>query len=313
MSVFTALTQFDLQDFLAQYSVGTLTAFRPTQGGVVNTNYYVDTTTGHYVLTLFEQLTAGELQYFVDLNQYLLNRAYPCAAYVAGYDQAFIYQLHGKPAILSRCLPGRQRLNIQLDDCYVAGSLLAKLHLCSADFKGERANPNGVSWCNSAAKTVQQYLSKKDVQLLNTILQGIEQLPWAQLSRGFIHADFFPDNVLFDEQNHPGVIDFYFGCTDANLLDLAVALIAWCQNEPGQYDVAKHEAFVSGYLSENPSLKNELCYLTLMLQVASMRFWLSRLIDFYQPQQGEQIEVKDPDVMKQLLLFHHAALATNKT
>ena len=53
MSVYTSVSEAELASWLENYSVGKLVSREPIKAGIENTNYFVTTTQGRYVLTLF--------------------------------------------------------------------------------------------------------------------------------------------------------------------------------------------------------------------------------------------------------------------
>lgn len=67
MSVFTPLTTEQLTLWLKRYSLGSLEHFEGIAEGVQNSNFFLDTSHGRYVLTIFEKLTRSELPFFVNL------------------------------------------------------------------------------------------------------------------------------------------------------------------------------------------------------------------------------------------------------
>ena len=72
------------------------------------------------------------------------------------------------------------------------------------------------------------------------------------LPGGAIHADYFPDNVLFEDGAVSAVIDFYFGCDGAFAYDLAIALSAWGFDAEGRPMPEALAAFQCGYEAVRP-------------------------------------------------------------
>ena len=104
MSVFTRVERHELESFLTHYSLGQLVDHQGISAGIENTNYFVTTDQGQYVLTLFEKLGMDELPYFLDLTAHLAEHGVPSAHPMADLDGCYLRTLNGKPATLVQAL-----------------------------------------------------------------------------------------------------------------------------------------------------------------------------------------------------------------
>ena len=130
----------------------------------------------------------------------------------------------------------------------------------------------------------------------------------SDLPRGIIHADLFPDNVLFLGDEVSGLIDFYFACNDFLAYDVAVMLNAWCFEANGrEFDMVKGRALISGYESVRPLSAAERAALPLLARGAALRFFLTRLVDWMTPMDGALVRKKDPRDYAGRLAFHRNA------
>lgn len=301
MSVFTPVSREQLEAWLVGCDLGPVTALAGIAAGVQNTNYFVTTPKGRWVLTLFEYLPPAELRFYLGLMAHLANRGIPCPAPVANREGEVLRLLNDKPAALFSCLSGRDLESPQAAHCAALGDLLARLHLAAADFLPRQPNPRGASWRTTAAARVAPYLAPADQDLLAGEMSfhaGHE----AALPQGVVHGDLFRDNVLFEAQRLTGVLDFYFAGEDALLFDLAVAANDWCLDAHGDLDPFLTRALLAAYHARRPLLPAEAAAWDRQLRQAALRFWLSRLEDFHLPRPGNQVLVKDPGHFRRLLL-----------
>ena len=80
MSVYTLVSPEELEAWLARYVVGSPTEFYAIAAGIENTNYFVTTEKGRFVLTLYERLPAGELPFYLNLMAHLARAGVECPA-----------------------------------------------------------------------------------------------------------------------------------------------------------------------------------------------------------------------------------------
>ncbi len=304
MSVYTPVSEAQLADWLRNYSVGTLARCEPIEAGIENTNYFVTTTQGRYVLTLFERLPADELPFYLDLMAHLARHGIPCPAPIADLSDHYLQQLNGKPAALVTRLAGRSLEQPGASHCAELGALLARMHLAGRSYGAYLENPRGPKWWRFAARAVAPFLDAQKKSLLENEITFQAEHRFPDLPRGPVHADLFRDNALFENARISGVIDFYFAGVDCLLFDLAVCANDWCLTAPGSdpaLDEARTRALLAASHTVRPFTVHERQAWPVMLRAAALRFWLSRLYDYHLPRPGMLVHAHDPEQFRRIL------------
>ena len=305
MAFFTKLSSAEVAAFLAEYVIGTLVECDGITAGSENSNYRLRTTTGLYILTLYEKrVRVEDLPFFLDLMKHLDGAGIHCPKPIAGRDGEALRTLAKKRAAIFSFLEGHSVAVPEAWHCKALGFTLAQMHLACADFRGQRANALSVKgWqrdfakCRADADTVQEGMRE-------TIERELEYLAahWpADLPAGVIHADLFPDNVFFVGDGVSGVIDFYFACNDFLAYDIAVCLNAWCFDDDRTFNFTKGERLLNAYAHVRPLTADEKRLLPLLLRGAAMRFLITRLYDKLHP---KGTTPKDPLAYLRRLAFH---------
>jgi homoserine kinase type II len=302
MSVYTNIKLQELEFLLKHYALGALISYQGIDAGIENTNYFVTTENGEFVLTIFEDLSFETLPCYLNLMAHLSDHGMPTARPIADLRGDYVRVLKDKPAAIVRRLDGKNVLKPTATHCAAVGRALAQMHVVGESFKGVLANPRGIAWSEQATERVLSQLSNENQQLLqNEIDYRKQQLP-TNLPQGVIHADLFRDNVMFKNYTLTGIIDFYYACSDFLLYDIAVAVNDWCSLENGEINVDLYTALIGAYHTKRNFCRQECDAWEYMLRAAALRFWLSRLQDKIFPKDGEITHIKNPDVFKNILL-----------
>jgi homoserine kinase type II len=311
MAVYTEVTDEALTEFLADYDIGRVIAFRGIAEGVENSNYTLRTTAGDFILTLYEKrVDPADLPWFLGLMEHLADRGISCPRPVKGRDGIALRMLVGRHAAITTFLPGVWPRRVRLEHCAPVGTALAALHLAGRGYAPQRRNtlgPDGwppvLERCRARAEEVKPGLSAALTDALATILAA-----WpAGLPEGHIHADLFPDNVFFLEGKLSGLIDFYFAATDVLAYDIAVCLNAWCFESDFSFNVTKARAMLRAYDAARPLSRAERSAMPVLCQGAALRFLLTRLYDWLNTPPGALVTRKDPLEYLRRLRFHLTA------
>jgi len=304
MAVFTNVSEADLAAWLTNYSLGELIELQGISEGIENTNYFVTTDGGRYVLTLFEKLTAKELPFFLNLMAHLAGHGIPCPAPVANLQNNFLGELNGKPACIVSRLPGKSITQPTAAQCAAMGTMLGQMHSAGQSFDEQMLTPRGAAWRFYASQQVKKFLTPLDAALLESEVECHAKQPLLDIPRGAIHADLFRDNVLMEGDGVGGLVDFYFACTGSLLYDVAITVNDWCMGSDGKLDEERTRALLNAYHAVRPFTGKEAEAWPQALRVAALRFWISRLYDLHLPRDGELVVPRNPEPFKRILQNH---------
>lgn len=299
MAVYTQVSAETLEAFLAGYDVGTLVMAKGIAEGVSNTNYLVETSRGRFILTLYERrIEASELPWFLGLMTHLADAGLPVPRPMADRGGHVLRKLAGRDAALIGWLPGVSVTEPTVAQCRAAGDALARLHFGAAGYPATRANRLGLGFAHEAAATLGARLDTLEPGLLALVQATLARLDrdWpGDLPRGIVHADLFPDNVLFLGEQISGLIDFYFAAVDLLAYDLAVLRVAWSFSADGARAFAERDAaLLAGYRAVRALSPGEEAALPLLSELACLRFLLTRALDLFEQPAGALVERKDP-------------------
>ena len=310
MAVFTEVSREEAQKLMRRLNLGELTELRGIEGGIENTNYFASAehegVAHHYVLTLFERLTAEQLPFYLHLMKHLAQAGIPVPDPQPDAKGEVLHQVCGKPAAVVDRLQGKSQLAPQPVHCAAVGDMLARMHLAGRDYGRQQPNLRGLPWWNETVPVVLPYLEPAQADLLKAELafqnHTAASADYAALPRGPVHADLFRDNVMFDGERLTGFFDFYFAGVDTWLFDVAVCLNDWCIDlDTGRHDSARAQAFVAAYAAVRPLTAAERTLFPALLRAGALRFWISRLWDFYLPREAAMLKPHDPTHFERVL------------
>jgi homoserine kinase type II len=299
MAVYTDVAADELAEFLTAYDIGELLSYKGIAEGVENSNFLLHTSAGYFILTLYEKRVAkSDLPFFLNLMMHLASRGISCPQPLKNKSGEALSLLAGRPAAIINFLEGIWPRKPNVAHCAGVGQALAKMHLAGADFSMSRANALSVSdWRplfeQAAARADEVQHGLRD--FIGAELDHLESNVWPQnLPQGVIHADLFPDNVFFLDEQVSGIIDFTFACNDMLAYDVAICLNAWCFESDCSFNVTKARAFLGAYGRERQLSEAEQDALPLLARGAALRFLLTRLVDFLNVPEGALVRPKDP-------------------
>jgi homoserine kinase type II len=308
MAVYTDVSEGELEAFLRNYAVGDLLSYKGIAEGSENSNYLLHTSTGAYILTLYEKrVERDDLPFFLGLMDHLAKKGIVCPLPVHRKDGNIIGEVAGRAAALITFLEGMWMRRPTVAQCREVGKALAALHVAGADFPLTRPNALQIDGWRKLWAGARDRADEVEPGLVAEVDKDFVELDrdWPKdLPSGVIHADLFPDNVFFLGQKLSGLIDFYFACNDFYAYDLATCLNAWCFEKDSSYNLTKSTALLAGYRSVRPLEAAEVEALPLLARGSALRFMLTRLYDWLTIPDGALVQKRDPHEFIRRLRFH---------
>ena len=308
MAVYTEVSFEELERLLEQYDIGTPMSFKGIAEGIENSNFYLQTDRGAFILTLYEKRVAAEdLPFFLGLMEHLAKAGVRCPLPVKTRDGQSLVSLNRRNAAIVTFLTGIALRRPDVAHCAAGGAALAGLHRAGEGFALSRANALGPPGWRPLAEAIHGADAIEDglAALINGSLDDITAAWPKDLPSGVIHADFFPDNILFVGDAVGGVIDFYFACNDFYVYDLATMLNSWCFELDGSYNITKGQAVINAYRAARPLSEAEIAALPVLMRGAALRFLLTRTYDWLNQDPNAMVRVKDPREYSKKLRFHN--------
>lgn len=315
MAVFTTVSQDEIASWLLDFDLGEVRELRGIASGIENSNFFLtmeqDGHVRQYVLTIFERLSFTQLPYYLHLMAHLAERGISVPAPIPARDGEILRALKGKPATIVTRLPGASQLAPDAEHCGQVGDMLARMHLAGQDYPRQQPNLRSLPWWRQTESEIVPFLDAAQRGLLQQEIAHqsafFGSADYAALPGGPCHCDLFRDNVLFEEDgtgHHRlgGFFDFYFAGNDKWLFDLAVTVNDWCIDlATGELDAARAQALLRAYHAVRPLSATEAAHWQDMLRAGALRFWVSRLWDFYLPREADMLQPHDPTHFERIL------------
>jgi len=313
MAIYTKLSESKLREFFSKYNLGNFINYKEIKEGIENTNYFIETEKGKFILTLYEKrVDEKDLPFFMSLMKNLFDKNFPSPQPIINKNGNYISEISGKKAAVVSFLDGSEKKNLNPDNCYEIGIQTAKLHLITKNLTGKRENKLSINSWRKIYKKIENECPKIHVKLAETIEKNLNEIEndWPQnIPSGIIHADLFPDNIFFKKEKLSGIIDFYFSCYDFYAFEIAICLNALCfegRKENLSFNVTKAKKFIDGYSEIRKLSEEEKKSLKILCQGAAMRFLLTRVFDYLNLTKGAIVKIKDPIEYLKRLEFHNS-------
>ncbi|RZO48139.1 MAG: homoserine kinase [Candidatus Pelagibacterales bacterium] len=311
MAVYTKLSESELKDFFFKYNLGKLLNYNEIKEGIENTNYFIQTEKGKFILTLYEKrVEEKDLPFFIGLMKNLHDKKFPSPEPIINKNGNYISEISKKKAAVVSFLEGESKKTLNSNDCYEVGINTAKLHLLTKNLTGKRENKLSINSWRQIYNNVKKDCSKIHPKLTSVIEKNLNIIEknWPKnIPAGIIHADLFTDNIFFKENKVSGIIDFYFSCYDFYAFEIAICLNALCfegESANLSFNVTKAKRFIEGYSAVKKITEDEKKSLKILCQGAAIRFLLTRVFDYLNLTKGALVKIKDPLEYLKRLEFH---------
>ena len=311
MAVYTQISIDELNLFLSKYNIDKINEFSGIKGGTSNSNYLLTADNKKFILTIFEERTNQEnLPFYFDLMNHLNAHDIKCPEVIKDKQGNFSNSIKQKHAVITSFLTGSSLEKIKPIHCSNLGLTIAKMHNASEKLNIKRENElafDKLGIIIEKLKTYKKHIDDEKLKFIEDEFLFLSREISKDLPSGIIHADLFPDNIFFEENNLTGIIDFYFSCNDFYAYEIAICLNAWCfEDSNNEFNPTKAKYLLGSYNQERKFSNEEVEALPLLARASALRYLLTRLLDFYSHEDSDLILKKDPNEYISKLKFHQS-------
>ena len=311
MAVYTKINKKDIVSINDQFQMERITHFKGIKKGIENTNYLLKTKKNKFILTIFEKRVLDkEIPFFMKLMEILNNSNINCPKPLKSKNGSHLIKLKNKKACIVSFVNGKDKIKLNLKNCFEVGKVIAKIHAITKKIKISRKNSMGIKELEPLLKSI-KFRSKKFSNLQKFLTNNLKEIKknWpSKLPQGIIHGDLFIDNIFFKKDKLSGVIDFYFAAKDIFMYEIAICINALCfdyKNSKFKMNKQKIKKLIKGYESVKKISQNEKKSLNILCRGAAMRYLLTRLYDYSNTPKTALIKIKDPNEYYQKLITHN--------
>ncbi len=311
MAVYTKINKKDIVSINDQFKMERITHFKGIKKGIENTNYLLKTKKNKFILTIFEKRVSDkEIPFFMKLMELLNNSNINCPKPLKSKNGSHLIKLKNKKACIVSFINGKDKIKLNLKNCYEVGKIIANIHQITKKIKIYRKNSMGIKELGPLLKNI-KFKSKKFSNLQKFLINNLKEIKknWpSKLPQGIIHGDLFIDNIFFNKDKLSGVIDFYFAANDIFMYEIAICINALCfDHKNSKFDMNKQKIkkLIKGYESIRKISLKEKKSLNILCRGAAMRYLLTRLYDYSNTPKTALIKIKDPNEYYQKLITHN--------
>ena len=301
MSVYTNLSTKDVSLLISNYNIGELKSFKGISDGITNTNYFLNTSKGKYIITIFEDITEIKVKKYLKLMNFFSNNNMCCPEIMLTKSGGILSKVKSKPCSIMEKLSGKTINITNVSLCKSIGTIIANFHNTGREYNYKISNSRDIKWVEKNIAKIKNHISKEQLDILNYSSKVFRKIFEMKLPNGMIHSDLFRDNVLANGDKVTGIIDYYYSFNGPLIYELAVIINDWCVNKDGSINLGKYNSFLNSYNLERRLTAVENKQMNNAMIAASLRFYLSRLVDMIFPKVGEITHIKDPSAFETIV------------
>ena len=301
MSVYTNLSTKDVSLLISNYNIGALKSFKGISDGITNTNYFLNTSKGKYIITIFEDITEMKVKKYLKLMNFFSNNNMCCPEIMLTKSGGILSKVKSKPCSIMEKLSGKTIDITNVSLCKSIGTIIANFHNTGREYNYKISNSRDIKWVEKNIAKIKNHISKEQLDILNYSSKVFRKIFEMKLPNGMIHSDLFRDNVLANGDKVTGIIDYYYSFNGPLIYELAVIVNDWCVNKDGAINLVKYNSFLNSYNLERELTTVEKKQINNAMIAASLRFYLSRLVDMIFPKVGEITHIKDPSTFETIV------------